>query len=60
MFMPVKIAICPDKYLALFTPTSILQSLIVDFENQKNVCYHIPDFTIGGNNEVIFGNTAVR
>lgn len=29
MFMPVKIAICPDKYLALFT--SILQSLIVDF-----------------------------
>ncbi len=36
MFMPVKIAICPDKYLALFTPTSILQSLIVDFEKQKN------------------------
>ena len=32
MFMPVKIAICPDKYLALFIPTSILQSLIVDFE----------------------------
>lgn len=60
MFMPVKIAICPDKYLALFIPTSILQSLIVDFENQKNVCYQIPDFTISGNNEVIFGNTAVR
>ena len=60
MFMPVKIAICPDKYLALFIPTSILQSLIVDFEKQKNVCYQIPDFTISGNNEVIFGNITVR